>query len=141
MAIFEVPPVTLVFLSGMLSALTPCILPILPPILAGSKGHKLRPVFILAGATLSFTFMGGIFAAVGSFYAREYLRYFFIGMLILFGTAYADKNANAIYTKYSSLFINRISQSLKLAGTGGEGFDKRSEHPLCSAFFLAPRSE
>jgi len=132
MAIFDVPPVTLVFLSGMLSALTPCILPILPPMLAGSMGHRLRPVFILAGAAVSFTLMGGVFAVVGSVYARDYLRYFFIGMLILMGAVYAEKNINEVYTKYSSLLVSWISERIRLPSENLE----RTEHPLAGAFFL-----
>lgn len=130
MAIFESsPPLILVFLSGMLSALTPCILPILPPMLAGSIGHRLKPIFILSGAGLSFTFMGGLFSLVGSIYAREALRYFFIFLLFTFGLIYAEPGLNEAYAKYSSILISKFSGRIS-----DVELEKKNE--LISAFIL-----
>ena len=42
------------FLSGVVTILSPCILPMLPIILTGSIGKKLRPYGIVAGFVLSF---------------------------------------------------------------------------------------
>ncbi len=126
------PSVILAFLSGMLSALTPCILPILPPMLAGSMGHRLRPIFIVMGAAVTFTLMGGLFSVVGSVYAREYMRYFFIGMLILFGAIWADKEINEFFTGFSSRFIGWLNSISK----GRVPNISSTEHPLLSGFTL-----
>lgn len=126
------PSAVLAFLSGMLSALTPCILPILPPMLAGSMGHRLRPIFIVMGAGVTFTLMGGLFAVVGSVYTRDIMRYFFIGMIILFGAVWADSEINEAFSRYSSRFVGWLNSLLR--GRGPQVSDK--ERPLASAFIL-----
>lgn len=76
------------FVAGVISILSPCVLPLLPAIFAysTSKGH-LRPLAIVLGLTISFTIMGVITSAFGSLF-RQYLLYlsFFAGLIIiLFG--------------------------------------------------------
>ncbi|MDQ2982527.1 MAG: cytochrome c biogenesis protein DipZ [Actinomycetota bacterium] len=46
------------FLAGLITALSPCVLPVLPLLLAGgaSSGSRSRPYAIVAGLVLSFTF-------------------------------------------------------------------------------------
>ncbi len=131
-ALFSQPTFLLVFLSGFLSALTPCILPILPPMLAGSMGHRLRPIFIVLGSAVTFTFMGGLFSVIGSVYTKEALRYFFIAMIMLFGAVWADKDINNIFMKYSSMVIGRIHNILTSIGIKGPS----PGHPLLGAFTL-----
>jgi cytochrome c biogenesis protein CcdA len=44
------------FLAGLVTALSPCVLPVLPIVLAGSaEGGRRRPFAIVAGLVLSFT--------------------------------------------------------------------------------------
>ncbi|MCG7853612.1 MAG: cytochrome c biogenesis CcdA family protein [Methanosarcinaceae archaeon] len=63
------------FLAGIVSVFSPCILPLLPAIVAYSteKG-KLRPVAIVLGLSISFTIMGIVTSAFGSV-LRDYLWY------------------------------------------------------------------
>lgn len=131
-ALFAEPTTLLVFLSGFLSALTPCILPILPPMLAGSMGHRLRPIFIVLGSAVTFTLMGGLFSVIGSVYTKEALRYFFIAMIILFGAIWADPDINNIFMKYSSMIVGRVHNALTSVGLKGPG----PGHPLLGAFAL-----
>ncbi len=131
-SLFAEPTMLLSFLSGFLSALTPCILPILPPMLAGSLGHRLRPLFIVAGSAVTFTVMGGLFSVIGSVYAKEALRYFFIAMIILFGAVWADKDINNIFMRYSSMAMGRVYSALTSVGLKGPG----PGHPLLGAFTL-----
>jgi len=126
------PSVILAFLSGMLSALTPCILPILPPMLAGSMGHRLRPIFIVMGAATTFTIMGGVFSVVGSVYARDYMRYFFIGMIILFGAIWADREINELFSGFFSRLLGRLNSMSK----GRIPDISSTEHPLLSGYTL-----
>lgn len=54
------------FAAGGLSTLSPCVLPILPVILATAvAAHRLGPVALAAGLTLSFTVVGVFLASVG----------------------------------------------------------------------------
>jgi cytochrome c biogenesis protein CcdA len=81
--VFE-PTIILAFLAGVVTIVTPCVLPILPPLLAGSVGHNLRPLLIVLGSTVTFTLMGGLFSifgiAAGAF--GEALRLLFIFLII-----------------------------------------------------------
>lgn len=55
------------FGAGVLSILSPCILPLLPAVLASSAGKgKLRPLAIVLGVSISFTFMGIVTSAFGA---------------------------------------------------------------------------
>ena len=42
------PSVFLVFIAGMATMITPCVLPILPAVLSGSVGSRLRPLAIFS---------------------------------------------------------------------------------------------
>jgi cytochrome c biogenesis protein CcdA len=55
------------FGAGVLSILSPCILPLLPAVLASSTGKgKLRPLAIVLGVSISFTLMGIVTSAFGT---------------------------------------------------------------------------
>ncbi|WMW24080.1 cytochrome c biogenesis CcdA family protein [Methanolobus sediminis] len=57
------------FFAGIVSVLSPCVLPLLPIVLAYSTGNsKLRPLAIIAGLTLSFTIMGVAASAFGEYF-------------------------------------------------------------------------
>lgn len=55
------------FGAGVLSVLSPCILPLLPAVLASSTGKgKLRPLAIVLGVSISFTLMGVVTSTFGA---------------------------------------------------------------------------
>lgn len=57
------------FGAGILSVLSPCILPLLPAVLATSAGkNKLRPLAIVLGVSISFTIMGIVSSAFGAIF-------------------------------------------------------------------------
>lgn len=57
------------FLAGIVTILSPCILPLLPILLAGSTGEgKLRPWGIVAGFLVSFSFFTLALSAIVSFF-------------------------------------------------------------------------
>jgi cytochrome c biogenesis protein CcdA len=56
----------LAWLAGVLSTLSPCVLPIIPIILgAAANAHRLGPVALATGLTLSFTVIGMLISTVG----------------------------------------------------------------------------
>lgn len=73
------------FIAGVVSILSPCVLPLLPAIFAysTSKG-KLRPLAIVSGLSISFIVMGIITSAFG-FIFQQYLLYLtaFAGFVIV----------------------------------------------------------
>lgn len=55
------------FLAGVLSTLSPCVLPILPIILgAATNQHRFGPIALASGLTLSFAVIGTALASLGS---------------------------------------------------------------------------
>jgi len=63
----QIPSLFIAFGAGVLSVLSPCVLPLLPAIMAySSERGKLRPLAIVIGLCISFTAMGVIFSAFGS---------------------------------------------------------------------------
>lgn len=76
------------FFAGIVTILSPCILPILPIVLSGSmSGNKHRPLGIVLGFIASFTFftlfLSLIVNATGI--SGESLRFISIGILFIFG--------------------------------------------------------
>ena len=56
----------LAFLAGILSVLSPCVLPLLPLVLgAAASEHRLGPAALAAGLALSFVAIGLFVATVG----------------------------------------------------------------------------
>jgi cytochrome c biogenesis protein CcdA len=56
----------LAFLAGILSILSPCVLPLVPIVLAGAVAqHRLAPLALAAGVAISFTAIGLFVATVG----------------------------------------------------------------------------
>ena len=58
------------FLAGLVSVLSPCVLPVLPIILTGSQDeHRARPLLIVLGLAITFVAMGAVSALFGSLVA------------------------------------------------------------------------
>ncbi|HEX7627301.1 MAG TPA: cytochrome c biogenesis CcdA family protein [Candidatus Methanoperedens sp.] len=111
------PPILLVFLAGMATVATPCVLPILPAVLSGSVGSRLRPLAIVTGMTLSFTLMGLLVFTVASFsFFTDYLRWFSIFVIIGMGAVLFDDDINEIYTNFSSSILNYLREHVTFIG-------------------------
>ena len=109
------------FLAGAATALSPCVLPVLPIALsAGATGGRRRPLGIVTGLAISFTFatvaLVYVIAALGL--PDDFLRKLAIAVLIGFGlTLMAPPLAARVEA--------RLSRLGALAGgprSGGEGF-------------------
>jgi cytochrome c biogenesis protein CcdA len=111
------PPILLVFLAGMATVATPCVLPILPAVLSGSVGSRLRPLAIVTGMSFSFTLMGLLVFAVASFgFITDYLRWFSIFIIIGMGAVLFDDDINDIYVRYSSSILNFFRENVTFIG-------------------------
>lgn len=79
------------FLAGIVTVLSPCILPILPIILTSSIGEKSigkgRPTGVIVGFVLSFTFFTLFLSAIVRFtgISAEYIRNFSVVIIGFFG--------------------------------------------------------
>lgn len=90
------------FLAGIVTVLSPCILPVLPIVLSGSvTGGKKRPFGIMTGFVLSFTFftlfLSTIVQATGV--SADLLRNFSIVIIGLFGIFLIFPQAQGLFEK------------------------------------------
>jgi cytochrome c-type biogenesis protein len=61
-----IAPIGLAFLAGVLSVLSPCVLPLLPIVLGTAQSeHRLGPVALASGLSVSFTVIGLFVATIG----------------------------------------------------------------------------
>ena len=71
------------FLSGVVTVLSPCVLPVLPFLLSGAIGGRARPYGIILGFIASFTaftlFLSGFVAVLGI--SSDALRLMSVGLL------------------------------------------------------------
>lgn len=76
------------FIAGIVSILSPCVLPLLPAIVATSTGHgKLRPLAIVSGLAITFVTFGVIAGAFGEVFVTysSYIYAASIGIVIFMG--------------------------------------------------------
>jgi cytochrome c biogenesis protein CcdA/thiol-disulfide isomerase/thioredoxin len=97
------------FLAGVVTVLSPCILPLLPIILgSGTTGDKKRPLGIIVGFIGSFTFFTLFLSSIVTFsgISAEYVRYFSIVTIILFGISLlvpkVQEFLEGLFSKFSS---------------------------------------
>ncbi len=120
-----VPSVFWVFIAGMATVITPCVLPILPAVLSGSVGSRLRPIAIVAGMSITFTLMGVLVSAVASFsFFTEYLRWLSIVFIIGMGAVLFDDDINQGYVRISSSVMNSVQQHASFLGNIGAAAPK-----------------
>jgi cytochrome c biogenesis protein CcdA len=111
------PSVIMVFIAGLATVITPCVLPILPAVLSGSVGSRLRPIAIVTGMSITFTLMGILISAVASFgYITDYLRWFSIFFIIGMGAVLFDDDINNEYVKITSSIVNFGRQHVTFLG-------------------------
>ncbi|HEY9206121.1 MAG TPA: cytochrome c biogenesis protein CcdA [Candidatus Methanoperedens sp.] len=116
------PSVFWVFIAGMATVITPCVLPILPAVLSGSVGSRLRPLAIVTGMSITFTLMGLLISAVASFsFFTAYLRNFSIFFIIGMGAVLFDDDVNQGYVKISSSIVNSARERFSFLGKLSSG--------------------
>lgn len=121
------PSLILAFIGGMLTISTPCAISILPVVLAGSLGHRQRPILIVIGLIVSFTLMGSLFSAIGAMAVgfKEIMRIVFIFFIMGFGLVMLSNRMNDIYARFSSrlsgylfgMFRKEVSPTNYMQGT------------------------
>lgn len=82
------------FLAGVLSMLSPCVLPLVPILLgAAAASHRLGPFALVAGLMLSFTVIGVGLGSLGvsSGLDQDTLRAVGAGLLLLFGVVLVSR--------------------------------------------------
>src|SRR3989344_842213 len=110
------------FLAGIVTILSPCILPILPIVLSSSisKGKE-RPLGIVAGFILSFTFFTLFLTTIVKFFAipADSLRLFSVIVIFLFGLSLLFSGMQKFLERVFSYFSKFVPRSEKKEGFGG----------------------
>src|SRR5436305_13148513 len=123
-------------LAGAATAVSPCVLPVLPVVLAaGATGDRRRPLGIVTGLTLSFTF-----ATVALVYVidalglpDDLLRMAAIAVLLVFGVSLLVPAASARVEAW----LQRLAPSAR-AGDASGGFGSGLAVGLSLGFVYAP---
>ncbi len=112
--------VAFAFLAGIVTVLSPCILPVLPIVLAGSTGGKQKPIGVVVGFVLSFTFftlfLASIVQATGI--SAETVRYIAVVIIFAFGVSLLVPQMQLVLEQ-AFTFFSRFSPKGEHKGFGG----------------------
>lgn len=116
--------VVFAFLAGIVTILSPCILPILPIILSSSFGGKeigrARPIGVVAGFVASFTFFTLFLSTIVriSGISADTLRFFSVIVIALFGISFLIPQFQLLVEKLFSKLARFAPQSNTKTGFG-----------------------
>lgn len=119
------------FGAGIVSVLSPCVLPLVPIIMVGSIGsHRFRPLAIVLGMITSFTLLGIIAGAFGAMIQPflELLKILAIFFIIFMGVF-------LLYDKME-MYLFQIMNRFKISMPAGGGFGGKKNESLFGAFFI-----
>ena len=114
------------FLSGIVTVASPCVLPVLPFLLSGAIGGRLRPYGIITGFILSFT----VFTLMLSTIVRvlnippDATRLISVGLLFAFGLTLLIPALHMVYERFSTQSVSRLNTGGQIASSpdSGNGF-------------------
>jgi cytochrome c-type biogenesis protein len=118
----------LALLAGILTVLSPCVLPVLPIVVGRSLStHRYGPVALVMGLAVGFAVIGGLLGVSSSGLAANLLRKIAIGLLFIFGMLAVFPQispflnmliAPALHAGAINIFKKnvRINEQYKLAG-------------------------
>ncbi|MCF6219125.1 MAG: cytochrome c biogenesis CcdA family protein [Gammaproteobacteria bacterium] len=116
----------LAYIAGVVTILSPCVLPLLPIILGSSiNEHKRGPLFLVAGLIISFTSFGMIVSTIGFSIGltTSVLQTLAASIMILFGAVLIF---NPLYERFSVMAsastsgINSKISTLRFSGVQGQ---------------------
>jgi len=113
------------FLAGLVTVLSPCILPVLPILLAAGAGSgKYRPLGIISGLILSFAFftLTLTYLVKISGISPNLLRYFAIALITFFGLTMLFENLGKYFSKLTSGISSLGNKIQEKSNFAGEGF-------------------
>ncbi|MDP9499902.1 cytochrome c biogenesis CcdA family protein [Bisgaard Taxon 45] len=97
-------------LAGLLTTLSPCVLPILPIVASSAMAKRKVGLFSLAfGMAISFTFVGTLIASIGLALGlnSEYLRYGAALLMIMVALWLLSTRLQAFFSRYTSALSGR----------------------------------
>ncbi len=116
----------LAYIAGVVTILSPCVLPLLPIIIGSSfNEHKRGPLFLVAGLIVSFTTFGMVVSTIGFSIGltTSVLQTLAASIMLLFGTVLMF---NPLYERFSAIASSSTSgisskvSVIKLSGGRGQ---------------------
>ena len=113
------------FLSGIVTVASPCVLPVLPFLLSGAIGGRLRPYGIITGFILSFT----VFTLLLSTIVRvlnippDATRLISVGLLLAFGLTLLIPALHTVYERFSTQSVSRLNTGGQISSSKNSGPD------------------
>lgn len=109
------------FLSGIVTILSPCILPILPIVLSGSVGGKRRPYGVITGFIISFSIFTLTLSAIVQLLniPANTLRYTAVFLIVVFGIIMVVPQFTMIFEKLTAKINRRRKASKSTTGFKG----------------------
>ena len=114
------------FLSGVVTVASPCVLPVLPFLLSGAIGGRLRPYGIISGFILSFTVftltLSAILAALRI--PPDATRLISVALLLAFGLTLLIPALHTVYERFSTQSVSRLNTGGQFSSSpdSGNGF-------------------
>ncbi len=96
---------TLSFLAGIVSIISPCVLPMIPVIFAGSQGDWKRGVTVIIGMISFFVLVGYLAAIIGKLWISRLVAY---SGLTAFGVVMVSDSLYSRYAAFSSRLVGRV---------------------------------
>jgi cytochrome c biogenesis protein CcdA len=110
------------FAAGVLSTLSPCVLPLLPIVLAGAvTRHRLGVLGLAAGLAVSATAFGLAFAMLGLALDRELVRVVAAALLVLSGAILLTTRLDGVVSRAASPLATWASTRLGAFAPSGLG--------------------
>lgn len=109
------------FLSGIITILSPCILPVLPIVLSGSIGGKSKPIGVVTGFIASFSLFTLILSSIVQVLSisPNTLRFLALIIIITFGIILVIPKLQLYFEMLASRFIKVKNKSQKSGFFGG----------------------
>jgi cytochrome c biogenesis protein CcdA len=120
-----VPHVLLAFAAGILTILSPCVLPLAPIVIAGGRAKDpLGPLALAAGLALTFGVVGGSLASLGvELGDTQWVRAIAATIMIVVGLVMIApwlSDRSELLLAPSANFANRLAEKLPAAGLLGQ---------------------
>ena len=110
------------YLAGLLTLINPCVLPLLPLVLASAfQGSRFGPVGLAAGLVFAFTTIGVLVTAFGHAVgiSEDLINRTAAGLMMLFGVVLLVPRAQAAFALLTAPFASSASQRADRVQSGG----------------------
>ena len=110
------------YLAGLLTLINPCVLPVLPIVLASAlQAHRLGPVALAAGMSASFVILGLVVAALGQSIGldADTLSQAGAGMMVIFGLVLLVPRLNEGFATATAGFAARADAGVDQVDRSG----------------------